>query len=299
MTIELRLTEVDPPTDEPHRTIYHDIASLPDPVIQGLTIRYFNHDDVDLYFKITGSGTGYTFTPVNLGLLATGANAYKNLDNFVSRAKPSIEMGENITLILTAYTDAGYTNLKWTFERVVQVIWINSADPSYTLDESDNFDDGTVQGWAAVQDEVNKAAISSFGVATDYVLSTPYSLKCSFFAYYPYEARVRIYKSFTTPNKDRIYAIIDVRIDKNASAPQVWLKNLQIKQDTTILVFIGRPFDTAAALYTPIAKWIRIVVPLPKSTTLELRVVHSHARLGAGGSDYGYVWLDDFKIISK
>ncbi|MCL6579207.1 MAG: hypothetical protein K6T73_07455, partial [Candidatus Bathyarchaeota archaeon] len=88
MTIELRLSDVDPPAPEPKRTIYRDIANLPDPVKLGLTIRYFNHDDVGLYFQITGSGTGYTFGTVNLGLLASGKNAYINLDEFASRAKP-------------------------------------------------------------------------------------------------------------------------------------------------------------------------------------------------------------------
>ena len=72
MTIELRLSDVDPPAPEPKRTIYRDIVNLPDPAKFGLTIRYFNYDDVGLYFQITGSATGYTFGTVNLGLLASG-----------------------------------------------------------------------------------------------------------------------------------------------------------------------------------------------------------------------------------
>lgn len=310
MTIELRLTEVDPPITEPHRTIYHDIASLPDPVIQGITIRYFNHDDVDLYFKITGSGTGYTFTPANLGLLATGTNAYKNLDNFTSRAKPTVaqlpngQMGENITLTLTAYTDSGYTDLKWTFERVVQVIWINSADAVFTTDYLNNFDDGTVQGWATKK--LAGFVTATIAVVNDYVLSTPYSIKDT--------AGISGW-------------IGDTR----------WLKFIEIINGTlsTILIHVGQLIDEVKQNYVPINRWIRIVVPLPANNTFELQVAVDELFYSKGGAmqveskncfyknittpnktavyaiidmrtskvdeivSYVYFWMDDFKVISK
>jgi hypothetical protein len=296
MTIELRLTDVDPPTEEPHRTIYHDIASLPDPVIQGITIRYFNHDDVDLYFKITGSGTGYTFTPVNLGLLATGTNAYKNLDNFASRAKPTSETSENITLTLTAYTDSGYTNLKWTFERVVQVIWINSADPLYTLDESDNFDDGTVQGWASN----SIYGTPSQGVSTQYVLSTPYA----FYAKNTFTAGSgaawwEAYKEFTTPNKDTVYAIIDMRVTPFADEGPYGqgLTYIEVLRDSTLIIHLGKSAETSTRYDdVPRNRWIRIVVPLPKSVTLTLKI---RAYVNYYSNNSCSITLDDFKIISK
>jgi hypothetical protein len=300
MTIELRLTEVDPPAEEPHRTIYHDIASLPDPVIQSLTIRYFNHDDVGLYFKITGIGTGYTFIPVSLGLLATGTNTYKTLNNFFSRAKPTVAqlpngtMGENITLTLTAYTDAGYTNLKWTYDRVVQVIWINSADAAFTLDFLDNFDDGTVDGWAAT---LVYGGYSTYGhctvaVATDYVLTNPYSLKmelyCAGYAsVIMLNANGYIHKSFTTPNKTQVYAVFDLRSAVSAYAILTWGA---IDKDTTRLMYIKT---------VPPDKWVRQVIPLPANTTIEIRVYQAHDQTQQSVNTYSWMWLDDFKIISK
>lgn len=301
MTIELRLTEVDPPADEPHRTIYHDIVNLPDPVIQGITIRYFNHDDVGLYFKITGSGTGYTFTPVNLGLLATGTDTYKNLDNFASRAKPTVaqlpngQMGENITLTLTAYTDAGYTNLKWTYDRVVQVIWINSADAAFTLDFLDNFDDGTVDGWNCANEA--GAGSTTVAVATDYVLSVPYSLrmvKVSAQSYY-YE-RDRIYKSFTTPNKNSVYAIADIRVTCDAATGTSGARVIYVRNGSTVLIQLGIPLNQAID-DIPRDRWIRVVVPLPKNTTLELQIAYEWFSIQS--TRFSYLWLDDFKIISK
>jgi hypothetical protein len=300
MTIELRLTDIDPPTAEPARTIYHDIASLPNPVIQGITIRYFNYDDSSLYMQITGSGTGYTFTPVNLGLLASGANAYRNLDNFVSRAKPTAaqlpngEMSENITLTLKAYTDAGYTILKWTFDRVVTIIWINSADAAFTVNFLDNFDDGTVQGWSAVNDDtINCSGTSSATVAAaaDYVLSPPFSLKHTMYCQTGSGTLSHIEKSFTTPNKSAVYAIIDIR-----GLTDNWMNAYKILKDLTVLVQIGVDVYSTTAT-APEQKWLRIVVPLPSNTTVLLKI-QIRTRTNATGRTV-YLWLDDFKIVSK
>jgi hypothetical protein len=303
--IELRLSNVDPPTPEPKRTIYRDIVNLPDPVKLGLTIRYFNHDDVDLYFQITGSATGYTFGTVNLGLLASGTDAHQNLDEFASRAKPSAsdlpngEKEENITLILKAYTDSGYANLKWTFERVVTVHWINSADPAFTVDFLDNFDDGTVQGWA-VAAEVNRDGNPSTpaptqSVVTDYVLSTPYSLRMTCPAGSgSADWMASFYKSFVTPNKDKVFAVIDLRVAKSDAD---YINFVRVMRDTTLLVHIGTP-NIVLADYVPVNKWMRTVVPLPKNTTLTLKITVARRRATTPHTE-GYMWLDDFKIVSK
>lgn len=310
MTIELRLTDIDPPTAEPARTIYHDIASLPDPVIQGITIRYFNYDDSGLYMQITGSGTGYTFTPVNLGLLATGANAYKNLDAFASRAKPTVaqvpngEMSENITLTLKAYTNAGYTNLKWTFDRVVTVIWINSADAAYTVDKLDNFDDGTVQGWSYT---VELACSGVLSVASNYVLSTPYSLNLQIttggFAVGEWESRIRFNKTFNTTAKTKQYAIIDIRIGGTSPYADYYLKYLKVSIGTGgAIIYLGQPYDGVHSDYIPRNRWLRIVIPLTPSTSTDLRIAidsDTYVYVGGYGNARFWMWMDDFKIISK
>lgn len=303
MSVELRLSDVDPPELEPKRTIYRDIVNLPDPVKLGITIRYFNHDDVGLYMQITGSGTGYTFgAPVNLGLLASGANNYKNLDEFASRAKPSVgdlpdgEMEENVTLILRGYTDAGYANLKWTFERVVTVHWINSVDLAFTVDELDNFDDGTIQGWA-VFDELGNYPTPDYpkiAAVVDYILSPPYSARMEGYrsAAGTGELRSRLYKSFTTPNKPQIFAVFNVRTSTSCHQ-----KYMIFSANGTTLVFIGKPYNTATVNDFPINKWMRVVVPLPKDTTLEIRIIHDFYPPGV--PKRAYLWLDDFMIISK
>ena len=301
MSIELRLSDVDPPAPDPPRTIYRDVLNLPDPVKLGLTIRYFNYDDVGLYFRITGSAPGYTFGTVDLGLLGSGLNAYQNLDEFGSRAKPVAgdftngEFDESVTLILRAYTDAGYTDLKWTHERTVTVAWIKSDDVAWTLDELDDFDDGTVQGWAVADEEGNDGGYPTVGVVTDFVLSVPYSLRMtqlrSTMGYY----RGRLYKSFTTPDRPTVYAIIDLRVTHADFSYNVYV---QVQRDGAVLVFLGKPSYTTVTHHIPSNKWMRIVVPLPRNTTLEVRIVY---RLYVPGAVkyYAYVRMDDFKIISK
>lgn len=305
MSIELRLSDVAPPAPDPPRTIYRDVLNLPDPVKLGITIRYFNYDDVDLYFQITASKTGYTFGAVNLGLLASGADAYRNLDEFGSRAKPSAgeftagEFDEPITLILKAYTDAGYTDLKWTHERTVTVHWIKSDDVAWTQDVLNDFDDGTVQGWAVVDEFQIKAGFPTLAVATDYVLSAPYSLKMTSSPEFTYaEARSRLYKSFTTPDKPVVYAILNLR-QSNSDPTHLRHKYVQVQRDGSILVFVGKPYNTAGVDDVPKDKWLRIVVPLPPNTALELRVVQDIYSGAYVGDQYFWLWMDDFKIVSK
>lgn len=309
MSIELRLTSVDPPEPEPKRTIYRDIVNLPDPVKLGITIRYFNHDDVDLYFQITGSGTGYTFGTVNLGLRASGTDAYKNLDEFASRAKPSPsdlpngEMEENITLILRAYTDADYApeHLKWTFERVVTVHWINSADATWTVDVLNNFDDGTVQDWSQVL-EVGAEGGSSIGVATAYVLSPPYSLYATFYdeqyrAVGSFPVKGYIKKDFTTPNKTKVFAVFDLRFSgtlQSGSVGSYSMIQAQIEGDTILINIQSNP---------PKEKWIRMVVPLPSNASITLKARgYGNWSVSSGYNQHErriHIYLDDFKIISK
>ena len=306
--IDLRVSDVEPPDPEPPRTIYRDMLNLPDPVLLGLTVRYYNHDDVQLWFRITGEATGYTFTPVDLGDLGSGANAYRNLDEFASRAKPGSEITESIKLILRAYTDAGYTALKWTYQRTVQVIWIDSSDPSWTVDELDNFDDGTVMGWAAVL-EVGWGA--GVGVVGDFVLSPPWALRGIAWAERTagvgwYETRGYIHKNFTTPDRPTVYAIFDVRFSVTwiESGGNVGLKYVEIARDGTVLVYLGRPYAGSATDYLPRDKWMRVVVPLPRNTAVNLRVRLSTAwEITSSGPGTPYqtneTRMDDFKIISK
>lgn len=304
--VELRFSDVAPPTSDPPRSIYTDLVNLPDPVYLGLTVRIFNYDDVALYMRVDGYATGWSFTTNDLGSLASGGDMYRNLDNLANRAKPASATTQQITVRLRAYTDSGYTNLKWTFERVVDVVFVKSDDGSWTLDVNNNFDDGTVQGWAVATEENQLGGYPLIQVRTDFVLSTPYSIRM---------------------------------VLRYNDAHTMYNQGLYIRRDGTLLVKVGEGFrglSGSSVVYIgdliPINRWLRIVAPLPGNTALEVQIAdecnsyyptgnlgwRSRARLyksfttpnranvfmifdcrpSRSGAD-GYLWMDDFRIISK
>ncbi len=241
--IDLRFSSVEAPTPEPRKTIYSDLVNLPDPVVIGVTVRAFNYDSVGLYMKVDATLAGWTFTETNLGLLGAGANVYVNLDDFGSRAKPGAEITETIALRLRAYTDSGYTDLKWTFQRNLSVIFIKSDDGSWATDLLNDFDDGTVQGWAA--ELLVDGTGSVCEVAMDYVLSAPFS--CRMDQYY-------------------------FRQDNYLG--QAYLHGLYIWTDTVEIIHLGKAYTSQSKTdYVPRDKWIRCVIPVSANDTFELGIV--------------------------
>lgn len=288
--IELRVAD-----EAVKKTIYADIVNLPDPVKLSLTVRIFNSDDVGLYMKIDGYNGAWTFSTVNYGLLASGADAYKWLDQFGSRARPASETEETVIIRLRAYTDAGYTTLKWTYLASVTLKFIKSNDGSWTLDFNNNFDDGTVQGWAATGEAGQAGGYPTLAVATDYKLSNPYSLKMVQKCGSSDGMRARISKSFATPNRTNVFAIADIRLSED-NPSYVYHKYLQAKEEPTEKILVGLPYEGSVNQNLPRNRWIRLVFPLTKNTTVDVRFVH---QLRAWALYYSYLWMDDFKIISK
>ena len=284
------------------KTVYTDIVTLPDPMLLGITIHYYNHSDDTLYMKIFGSGPiPWSSNAVELGSLGSGLNTYVHLDNFLSRTKPSAETTEVLTLTLRGYSDAGYSQLVYEFQRTCTVIMIKSDDGSWTQDVLNNFDDGTVQGWSILKEAGdNYYGPPTLSVATDYILSAPYSLK-GYYAVLNMPIRIRVYKSFTLPNKTQIYAIFNVRASSSATDGYIkYLKFSYYYSDVeTTLIFLGKDEDIGGTGNNiPKNKWMRIVVPLPANITAELRVILKGFKVTSGGRDL-ILWLDDFKIISK
>lgn len=287
------------------RSIYGDLPNLPDPLKLGLSVRIFNYDSVSLYMQVLGAGTGWTFTTTNAGVLAAGSNMVVNIDQFGSRAKPAAETLESVTITLKAYTDAGYSALKWTYDRVVSVVLIKSDDGSWAVDQLDNFDDGTVQGWAVANENNNTGGYPQIAVDSAQALSAPYSLKMTQLcnaAHTAYQHYVHV--AFNAVN----------------------------------LVSIGSGgFGTGsncaagdAADRMPTAKWMRTVTPLTPNLTAALYIrnwamsyyslmctslrgrfsknfttankaqVYAivNYRVTRSGA-YAYTWIDDFEIVSK
>lgn len=303
--IELRFSDVKPPAKEPHKTFYCDLRDVTDPVYLGLGTWIFNHDSVTLYMQVTGSGVGWTMGSTNLGSISAGGNFRKEITRFAQKAKPSGEINDTIIVTLNAYTDSGYSNLKWTFEKTVSVFFFDSTDPSWTTDELDDFDDYTRQGWLCFHG-ISGAwppGIHPCGYvvgaycrpSASVFRSAPYSLQksCNHTSASGHD-KDGFFKTFTIPDKDEIFMIADVYIvmpysdtrgfylSHGNTNPPTWFEN-------------GVELNTVTD-NTPTGKWVRLVAPLPRNVTEELRVGY---RGNYGGYSNIRFYMDDFKIISR
>lgn len=243
MMIDLRFSDLKHPTPEPGKTIYSDLVDLPDPVVLGVTVRAYNYDSVTLYMKVDATLAGWSFVTKALGAIGTGGNTRLNLDDFGSRTKPAAELTETIILRLRAYTDSGYSNLKWTFERELVVVFIKSDDGSWATVLSNDFDDGTVQGWAG--EDISGSSPVAVENVSDFVLSIPDSCRLD---QYRYVGSAFIGGEF-------IHGLF------------VWL-------DAEEIVHLGKTYiGNTGSNYVSLNKWMRIVLPLPVNDTFELGIV--------------------------
>lgn len=290
--VDFRVGRDFPPLSAVPHTIYADVVNLPNPVTLGLTARIYNYDDVNLYMKVDGYNGAWTFATKNLGLLGSGGNFYKHMDALATRARPASETLETVTIRLRAYTDAGYTILKWTFLRTIDTWFIKSDDGSWTQDFLDNFNDGTVQGW----DKVVEAGVPSSNlliVSTDYVLSAPYSLRHELFTAGATTFQAYIFKNFNTPNRDKVLVIADVRgYGSNVTDFRLMSGQQYIGTTLTDLLVVG----DLVADSVPRDRWMRMVFPItPNTANLQVRLRY---RISSSWATTRF-WLDDFKIISK
>lgn len=257
MMIDLRFSDLKHPTPEPGKTIYSDLVDLPGPVVLGVTVRAYNYDNVTLYMKVDATLAGWSFGSVELGAIGAGGNIRVNLDDFGSRTKPVAELTETIVLRLRAFTDSGYTSLKWTFERDLVVVFIKSDDGSWATVLSNNFDDGTVQGWA-VEDLVGSRPVVIENVS-DFVLSIPNSCRM-----------------------DQYCLVGSVYIGNE------YLHGLFVWLDAEEIVHLGKVYSRYVETdYVPRDKWMRIVLPLPVNDTFELGIVHDWSMNAGWGNWWG------------
>lgn len=297
MSVEFRVgeDEVPPNPITPH-SILTDLVNLPDPLIMSLIVAIYNYDGVQLWMRVDGWDAAWSFTTNNLGALGSGLNMTRRLDAFGSRPKPAAETTETINVRLRAYTDAGYTNLKWTYTRTIEVLFIKSDDGSWTVYYDNDFDDGTLQGWSGAGEAGNVGGFS-IAVANDFVLSPPWSARAQIALANAGENRFRMSKDITTPNRNRVYGILNVRLSTTEPAHD-YCKHVLVRQGAgNQILFDGQPYTASASDDIPRNTWLRIVVALTKNMTFNLQIAFDYYDDGWGGTVRA--WQDDFLVISK
>ena len=298
--VEFRVGDPNEAFSRGHKTQYCDLRGSSDPMSLGMGVHMFNYDSVALYMQITGSGTGWTIGSWNLGSIGPGGNQYRVINGFATKPKKSGEGDDSVTVTLNAYTDAGYSDLKWTYNRVVSLFFLDSTDPSWTTDELDNFDDGTVQGWNCFNSGFSGCGYATPPaclVSTNVFRSAPYSMLkfCNHTSSWNYETS-GFFKTFTLPDKDEIYMIADVYLTHSGggmSERGFFLEHGNTKPipQTSDGVILNLVLENI-----PESAWRRLVARLPRNVTEELRVGFKCRYQGFTNNRF---YMDDFKIISR
>lgn len=296
--IELRFTSTPPPDPEPDYWILMDIVDMPDPIPFAITIHYYNSYSTTLYFEVTGNGTNYNFTTVQLGSLSAGGHAYKNLQDFFTRKNPQSipagELNESVDVTLKAYADSDYSELKFVFTRTLHIKLLDSNSSIFNVVLLDDFDDGTITGWS----------VSGYGtsllLSSEYPLSGSYSLlaRAKYYSVSVGKYTITASKDLDLSNVTSAYAIINFRISESSS--YVYIKSVTIYQDDKTLLFLGILYSSSSTRGLPVDQWLRVVVPLSGGSTTTIKITTtSHVLYASGKTYYSRLYLDDFKVISK
>lgn len=268
------------------RTIHTDLVDLPAILYLGVSARCYNMDPIrNIAMYLDASASGWTFNPsVYLGTIPPGRNARFDIADFGQRSKPAAATTSVITFTLSGYDGSG---LIYSDVKNVTVNFIKSDDGSWTEDFKNDFDTGTVEGWAQRKGDTLIASL-------DRSLSGLFSLRgyvsCSFvYTYF----RIEVYKTFAVPAGNEAYAIADLYVPGGASS----FRALSMKNVALGWITGQYPVDQDMGMGPPINRWIRLVSPVIPNLTQEIAIIPEWFNAGSYGP--GYVYLDDFRIVRK
>jgi len=275
-----------------HKTIYIDCYGLPDTITLSVAFTYNNYDDVALYFKIRAESESpyWIFSGAKtLGYLGSGSSKMALWDQFAQRPNPKADVEETIKLILEAYTDRNYTNLKWTYTRLVTVKILYPYGAGWTILDEDNFDAGNVEGWEAVGVYNNYSGYPFRYIASDYVLSPPYSLAYREYGWdsgFDIEGALR--KSFSIPSCNEAYATVNIRYIPDSE----YLRYYKLYFAGSLKMYITNPSP-----YPLHNRWIRMTIPLDPNTSGYLQI--NIRQYISTAPRYPQARLDDIRVFYR
>lgn len=288
--------------------IYNDLPTLPDPVPVSFNFDIYNYTGAIAYMKAVGvPESGWTWTERQLGDIANGAHERLTARAIGSRTKPGSALNETIFVDIEAYSDAAYTILVASATVPITMHWIDSS--AMTLFDLDNFDDGTVMGWACRN--VYNATSVACNPQTDFYLSAGYSLRKDAERYMNWDTgyfTTELYKSFAIGDWSEAYAIMNLRHartlggtctkgQEGAALYFMRLMGFKILQATTVLQEYGFQLYKCYEVFA-LSDWKRFVVPLGLNQTEEIKIRQYVSWKVAGvGTYYERTWLDDFMIV--
>lgn len=259
--------------------IYYDIEGLTGTVSMGMPIGISNGEDVTLWFKaeLINPPSGYTSYSQNLGSLISGASGWF-IFTFI-RTLPTLtdgELDENLLIRITAYYDSDYSNPYGYANSATTTHFFSSLDTAWTKIDTDTFDDGSVEGWASEEGQIDPLAncyCYYCVVNALHFLSAPYALASGSSA-----GSFYFKKSFT----------IGPSYSKARIVLHVWCTNA-----ANLILKIGDQLyiPNVIGALLPHQKWLRITFSLPVNATTTIK-------MGGSASAKG-LWYDEIRVIAK
>lgn len=241
------------------------MEELNDPMGIRFMFRTTNISDIVLYVKseLVSPPVGWTGIPEEHGAIGVGVGDYFLNDNY-TRTKPSTDTEESVTLRITYYSDAGYSN-EVSHEDVDYIItYVDFNDGSYNIVDDDGFE-VDLEGWT----RVNEAGTSELKRDTSQSHSGVASMR---HANFQVNSVAYASKSFTISNVTRAYI-------------RVWFWFVYIETTEGIFELITDAGGVSQKRVLPLAmdgtpkggteivqQWICVGLKLPVNGTFEVRL---------------------------
>lgn len=245
-----------------------DYNGLADPFTMKTQIGITNTYTAILYFKaeLMTPGANYTNYSVQLGSIGAGLSDYKAFT--FDRALPGAKVTDNLTLRLTAYTDAGYSSELCHDEFAVPFYMFDHT--ALALVDHDTFDtEEDFEGWAV--DGSNVSIIQK----TDYYINAPYSLAgiSGNISYTVYGAK----KTFVVGAVTEAFIVLHYYKISDAGVRYISVDGKSV-------------IPTIVLLEYPISKWYRLCFKIPVNKSVEIKLGMTAANTTTS-QRYDDVWV--------
>lgn len=258
--------------------VYYDVEGLSSPFTVYIPLGVTNNLGTAKYIKVEliTPPSGWGSYSQQLGSVAAGASTF--LIFAPTRTTPTLsggELDESLTLRVSAYEDSGYTTLYGYADLTFTMHFFDSTDAAWTVISSDNFDDGTTQGWAGVTSTIIDGYAIHYGeltqVSSTHYITSPYALWC------PGGSGNSCWrKSFTVGAYTKARAVIHFYMASGY--------HLAAKFGDKLVL----PIAVTSAM--PHGTWIRFAGNFPVSASTYIYIAGTYTM---------YIWLDKVKVIAK
>jgi hypothetical protein len=243
--------------------LYNDVTELPDPFVMNALLGVSNTYTAPLWFKATlDTPPGdYSDYEQELGTVAAAASAFFTYS--FTRVAPVLtdgEYDEDITIVLTAYTDSGYSSEYANESLLMAVHHFDHTDVSWTVTEHADFN-GDLHSWTA-----SNAALSNTQFYT-----SPASCKLT----------------------GGVSSFISKALNTGAKTKARIVMHLYNQTSTLTAVTVGGVIKKSSMLPLPVNQWTRLAFNFPVNTNVTTSIMH----YGFAGVLDCYV--DEIWVISK